>query len=77
MLKTTILNILSVCHRAGRTMPRDLLKREAEMQHGGQIGDGDFDAALGGLQDDQFVASGQNPVTHDRTYYLTDKGAAL
>lgn len=74
MLKTTILNTLLVCHRAGRTMPRDLLKRECEMQHGGKIGDGEFDAAFGDLQDKQLVTYVKDLITDDRKYHLTEQG---
>lgn len=74
MLKTTILNTLLVCYRASRTMPRSLLKRECEMQHGGKIGDGDFDTALGDLLDKQLVDFVVDGITDDRKYHLTQLG---
>jgi len=76
MLKTIILNVLLVCYRVDRMLPRELLKSECEMQMRSRIGDSEFDAALGELTDGHFVGSVETKLTGDRKYFITDLGRA-
>ncbi len=76
MLKTIILNLLLVCHRADRMLPKPLIRRQCEMEMDGRIGDGDFDAVFGELQDKGFISSVENKLSGDLKYFITDLGRA-
>ena len=76
MLKTIILNVLLVCFRVDRMLPRELLKSECEMQLRSRIGDSEFDTALGELTDGHFVSFVETKLSGDRKYFITDLGRA-
>jgi len=75
-LKIVILNILNVCHRHGRMSSKELLQSECKVELRGNIGDSEFETALGDLTDGGFVDSIDNKLTGDRRYFITDLGRA-
>lgn len=77
MLKTTILNVLLVCHRAGgRMLPLELLRSECNLQLADKPGDGEFLTALDDLVAKDYVDSIRSDLTGDRKYFITEKGRA-
>ena len=78
MLKTAIIYLLATCQRLGSAgLTRNMLKAQCEQHVGGKIGDSDFAATLGELQDQQFVSFTTSQLSGDRVYHITELGRTL